>query len=88
MTQKSVFGARLKISCLQSCGSNKIAYSVTHTQLLHSGRTGSIGFMVNVNNLKKQEAAFFRSLIKLHANNQGYIPYRNRENILLIENLL
>ena len=39
-------------------------YIVTHTQtqLLHSGRTSSIGFMVNVNTLKKQAAGFFRSL--------------------------
>jgi len=39
-------------------------YIVTHTQtqLLHSGRTGSIGFMVNVNTMKKQAAGFFSSL--------------------------
>jgi len=33
-----------------------------HTQLLSSGRTCCLGFMVNTNTLKKETAGFFRSL--------------------------
>jgi len=55
---------------------------------MQSGRTGSVGLMVNVNNLKKKAAAFFRSLIKLQTKKQCYIPYKDREKILLIEILL
>jgi len=32
------------------------------SQLLHSGRTCFFGFIVNVNNLKKEAAGMFRSL--------------------------
>jgi hypothetical protein len=34
----------------------------SHTQLLHSGRNCCLGFMVNVNTLKKEAAGFFRNL--------------------------
>jgi len=63
-------GRRLKTSCLQSCGLNKIVYIDTHKKLLNFGRTGSIGNMVNVSNMKKQAAGFFRSLKIFHTNKQ------------------
>jgi len=44
--------------------------------------------MVNANNLKKQAAAFFRSLIKLQTKKQYHTPYKNREKVLVIEILL
>jgi len=34
----------------------------SYTQLLHSGRNCCLGFMVNVNTLKKEAAGVFRSL--------------------------
>jgi len=61
MTSDLFYWARFKN--LMAAGLCLVSNSVqSHTQLLHSGRICCLGFMVNVNTLKKDAARFFRNL--------------------------